>query len=129
MKWSILMFWVVLGLKGQAQELDSGWVFRKASDVLMPPEQLSRPTTRTEGWLPAVVPGTVLTSLVKLGLEPDPFYGMNNNRIPDIYTAGNAFYTYWFVKDFTEAAPAAAITILKENAHAQPNPPLRAAHI
>ena len=29
-------------------------------------------------WMPAVVPGTVLTTLVKNGVVPDPYYGLNN---------------------------------------------------
>ncbi len=33
---------------------------------------------------------------------PDPFYGMNNEKIPDIYNVGSDYYTYWFVKDFSE---------------------------
>ncbi|MEN0056694.1 MAG: glycoside hydrolase family 2 TIM barrel-domain containing protein, partial [Mucilaginibacter sp.] len=37
---------------------------------------------------------------------PDPFYGMNNEQIPDIYKTGRDYYTYWFVKDFKEALPA-----------------------
>ena len=39
-------------------------------------------------WMPAVVPGTVLTTLVKNGLVPDPYYGLNNRiengLIPDL---------------------------------------------
>ncbi|WP_315822897.1 glycosyl hydrolase 2 galactose-binding domain-containing protein [Paraflavitalea speifideaquila] len=30
---------------------------------------------------------------------------MNNELIPDIYTTGREYYTYWFVKDFKEAYP------------------------
>lgn len=52
--------------------------------------------------MPAVVPGTVLTTLLANKLIPDPFYGMNNQKIPDIYNTGADYYTYWFVKDFTE---------------------------
>ena len=58
--------------------------------------------------MPATVPGTVLTTLLNNKQIPDPFIGMNNEQIPDIYKTGNAYYTYWFVKDFTEAAPATA---------------------
>ena len=36
---------------------------------------------------------------------PDPFFGMNNELIPDIYKTGRAYYTYWFMKDFTEPFP------------------------
>ena len=30
---------------------------------------------------------------------------MNNQRIPDIFNTGNAFYTYWFVRDFAQTRP------------------------
>jgi mannosylglycoprotein endo-beta-mannosidase len=50
-----------------------------------------------------VVPGTVLTSQLENKQVPDPFFGMNNDRIPDIYRTGRDYYTYWFVKDFQEA--------------------------
>ncbi|RYE08009.1 MAG: glycosyl hydrolase, partial [Sphingobacteriaceae bacterium] len=58
----------------------------------------------TQNWLPATVPGTVLTSLLNNKKVPDPFYGMNNERIKDIYRTGRDYYTYWFVKDFEETA-------------------------
>lgn len=48
------------------------------------------------GWLPARVPGTVLTTLLENGLYPAPEFGLNNNLIPDIHEVGNDFYTYWF---------------------------------
>lgn len=51
-------------------------------------------------WMPAIVPGTVLNSLVYNKIYPDPYFGLNNRieegRIPDISVAGRAFYTYWF---------------------------------
>ena len=49
----------------------------------------------------ATVPGTVLTTVLNNKMVPDPFYGMNNEKIPDIYNTGRDYYTYWFVKDFT----------------------------
>ena len=36
--------------------------------------------TAPEKWMPAVVPGTVLATLVKNGVVPDPYWGLNNNR-------------------------------------------------
>ena len=50
----------------------------------------------------ATVPGTVLTTMLNNKMIPDPFYGMNNEKIPDIYNVGSDYYTYWFVKDFSE---------------------------
>ena len=44
--------------------------------------------TAPEKWMPAVVPGTVLTTLVKNGIVPDPYWGLNNriqnHLIPDL---------------------------------------------
>ena len=84
----------------QSRELDSGWVCRNVADVQTTGEELSRPSLPLPGWIPATVPGTVLTTLVNTGRAPDPFYGMNNRRIPDIGTTGREAYTYWFVNDF-----------------------------
>lgn len=56
------------------------------------------------GSMPAVVPGTVLTTMLHNKLIPDPMYGYNIAQIPDIYDTGRAFYTYWFVTDFKEHA-------------------------
>ncbi|KAL6614586.1 hypothetical protein ACP70R_036856 [Stipagrostis hirtigluma subsp. patula] len=36
----------------------------------------------------AAVPGTVLGTLLKNGLIPDPFYGLNNQAIIDLADAG-----------------------------------------
>ena len=50
-------------------------------------------------WMPAVVPGTVLTTLVKNGVVPDPHYGLNNKLenklIPDL-SENREFYTATF---------------------------------
>lgn len=43
-------------------------------------------------WFPAVVPGTVLTTLVKNHIYPDPHIGMNNMLIPDASDSFNLQY-------------------------------------
>jgi len=52
----------------------------------------------------AIVPGTVLNTLVHNGVYPEPYYGLNNARekelIPDLLEAGQGFYTYWFRTEF-----------------------------
>ncbi|KAK9831543.1 hypothetical protein WJX81_007476 [Elliptochloris bilobata] len=53
------------------------------------------------GWMPAVVPGTVLTNLVRNGTYHDPNIGATNLHIPDVYHAGRCFYTYWFSTNFS----------------------------
>lgn len=55
--------------------------------------------------MPAIVPGTVLNSLVHNQKYPEPYYGINNKieskLIPDISETGRDFYTYWFRTDFS----------------------------
>jgi len=86
-------------------ELNTGWKCINLGKVSAGGEKISLPAYSTQDWIPATVPGTVLTTLIDNKLMPDPFYGMNNEKIPDIYRVGRDYYTYWFVKDFTEAAP------------------------
>ncbi|MES2828803.1 MAG: sugar-binding domain-containing protein [Bacteroidota bacterium] len=56
-------------------------------------------------WLDAVVPGTILTSLVHNKVYPDPYWGdlnrRSNNIIPDIADAGREFYHYWYRSSFS----------------------------
>ena len=94
-------------LQAQAPyELNSGWKCQAIGKIKADGAKLSTKDFSTKGWLDATVPGTVLTSLINNHLEPDPFFGMNNDKIPDIYTTGRDHYTYWFVKDFTEVKPS-----------------------
>jgi hypothetical protein len=86
-------------------ELHSGWKCQAIGKVRANGDKVSAPGYSTAGWLDATVPGTVLTTLINNKLEPDPFYGLNNQKIPDIYTTGRDHYTYWFVKNFKESAP------------------------
>jgi len=65
-------------------------------------KEISMPSYGIADWKPAVVPGTVLTTMLENKEIPDPFYGMNNKKIKDIYDTGRDYYTYWFVKDFKE---------------------------
>lgn len=85
-------------------ELNTGWKCAPSDSVKANGYQLSSQNFNNNNWMPATVPGTVLTTLLNNKNIPDPFYGMNNELIPDIYKAGNRFYTYWFVKDFKEKA-------------------------
>src|ERR1700755_944153 len=86
-------------------ELNTGWKCQAIEKVKAAGEKVSAPGFSISGWLDATVPGTGLTTLINNKLEPDPFYGLNNEKIPDIYTTGRDHYTYWFVKNFREPAP------------------------
>ena len=83
-------------------ELNSGWKCAAIKDVKQSGYELTGAAFHNDNWMPATVPGTVLTTLLNNKKIPDPFFGMNNEHIPDIYKTGAAYYTYWFVKDFKE---------------------------
>ncbi len=86
-------------------ELNSGWKCLPSTKTKDKGEKISIPSYSLSKWQNAVVPGTVLTTQLVNKEIPDPFYGMNNENIPDIYDTGREYYTYWFVKDFEEAMP------------------------
>ena len=81
------------------------WSMKKAGEVKESGDALSRAGYAAEGWLPAIVPGTVLGSLVHNKVYPAPDYGLNNKKtqklIPDLNEAGRDFYTYWFRTEFS----------------------------
>lgn len=83
---------------------NSEWKMMKTSELNMPAEEISQPGLSTAAWLPAIVPGTVLNSLVYNKVYPEPYYGVNNKLesglIPDISKTGREFYTYWFRTEF-----------------------------
>ena len=64
--------------------------------VVVPEGWTMAQKTAPEKWLPAVVPGTVLQTLVRNGVVPDPYFGLNNQvglkRIPDL-SENRDFYT------------------------------------
>ncbi len=93
-------------LPRETSQLDSGWVCINIGKVNATGDAISKTSFDLNGWLPATVPGTVLTTLLNDKLIPDPFFGMNNEKIPDIYEKGRNYYTYWFVKNFREKAPS-----------------------
>ncbi|MDD3787501.1 MAG: glycoside hydrolase family 2 TIM barrel-domain containing protein [Petrimonas sp.] len=80
------------------------WKMKKVDEVVVKTEDVSTSKVSTDDWMPAIVPGTVLNSLVYNGVYPEPYYGLNNklesNLIPDLYHAGRDFYTYWFRTEF-----------------------------
>ena len=103
---AVLSFFITSAVFAQDQyDLNSGWKCINVSKLKNTGEKISSPSYSTRDWIPATVPGTVLTTMIDNKLAPDPFYGMNNEKIPDIYTTGRDYYTYWFVKDFKEVAP------------------------
>jgi len=97
---SILLFPGLL-LCAQETELSTGWKAKKASEVAVDGCFLTKNDPDFTGWLNADVPGTVLTTLLNNSMVPDPFFGLNNEKIPDVFNAGREHYTYWFFNRFT----------------------------
>jgi mannosylglycoprotein endo-beta-mannosidase len=101
----ILLFSIYSFCYGQVQyELNSEWKCTPVSGINASGIEISKTTFGLKNWKPAVVPGTVLTTMLENKEIPDPFYGMNNKKIKDIFDTGRDYYTYWFVKDFKESA-------------------------
>jgi len=103
------VFFMAMAGKALAQtsyELNTGWKCKAATAVSDGGDKISATGYPLSNWQPATVPGTVLTTQLNNKQVPDPFYGMNNKLIPDIYNIGRDYYTYWFIKDFKEAIPA-----------------------
>jgi hypothetical protein len=105
---ALFSFLVMIDLAGQDEyELKNDWICHPVSSIKLVGEELSNPLYKLSGWLPATVPGTVLTTLINNKLVPDPLWGMNNKKISDIYKTGRDYYTYWFVNDFNEKVTSA----------------------
>ncbi|KAK3200263.1 hypothetical protein Dsin_023678 [Dipteronia sinensis] len=84
-------------------KLDSGWLAARSTEVQLTGTQLTTthpPAGPTAPWMDAVVPGTVLATLVKNKVVPDPFYGLENETIIDIADSGREYYTFWFFTTF-----------------------------
>ena len=94
---------MLMNAKAQSSyELNNGWKCVQASTIQDNGIKISNTAYNIQAWKAATVPGTVLTTMLNNKEIPDPFYGMNNEHIPDIYNVGAAYYTYWFVNDFKE---------------------------
>ena len=81
------------------------WTMIQATNVQAGGAQISLPDYHPGAEAqPAVVPGTVLNSLVRNGVYPEPYFGLNNaheqHLIPDLSETGPDFYTYWFRTEF-----------------------------
>ena len=81
----------------------NGWQLAAAPEVTGDGATLSRPGRASGTWRAATVPGTVLQTLVDRGVYPDPYYGLNNLKIPESL----ARQDYWYRTSFTVPAEAA----------------------
>jgi len=81
------------------------WKMKKAGEIECKSEQLSTVNFDDSKWMKAIVPGTVLNSLVYNKIYAEPYFGLNNHvkegKIPDLSEVGRDFYTYWFRTEFS----------------------------
>jgi exo-1,4-beta-D-glucosaminidase len=63
--------------------LNDIWFLQSSDKVKAGGEQVSQPGFKIEGWYPAVVPSTVMGTLVQNNLYPDVFVGENLKAVPE----------------------------------------------
>ena len=73
-----------------------GWRLAEALPVPQSGPEVSDPGFQAESWYPAVVPGTVLTTLIARGVYPDPYHGLNNMVIPESLSRQDYWYRTCF---------------------------------
>jgi beta-galactosidase/beta-glucuronidase len=79
--------------------LSSGWQLQSALQVSQSGSDLSQAGFQPQNWYAAVVPGTVLTTLVENKVYPEPLYGENNrpDKIPDSLCRTSWWYRTTFI--------------------------------
>ncbi len=73
-------------------EVSTGWQLQDAAQVPEAGAAVSSAAYQPQGWLPATVPGTVLTGMVDAKRYPEPLYGENNRAIPESLNKTS----YWY---------------------------------
>ncbi|HJQ30774.1 MAG TPA: LamG-like jellyroll fold domain-containing protein [Pyrinomonadaceae bacterium] len=83
--------------------LAGGWRLIEAPKTGAAASDISRPGFDSKDWMDAVVPGTVLSTLVERGVYPDPDFGLNNLFIPETLNKQD----YWYRTEFRPPASLA----------------------
>jgi len=73
------------------------WKVERASEVGATGAVLSSNAYNDAAWLPAVVPGTILTSYLRAGAVPDPNFDDHQVMVSDSYFTAN----FWYRNSFT----------------------------
>jgi hypothetical protein len=76
--------------------LAAGWRMSQAPKVNREGREISGTGYSARDWMPATVPGTVLTTMIDRGMYPDPDYGLNNLAIPESLNQ----QAYWYRVEF-----------------------------
>jgi hypothetical protein len=73
-------------------DLCGGWKLQSETFAGGSPASIATCGYDDRAWLPATVPGTVLTSYLNLGAIPDPFYGDQQFQVSDWFCRCNWWY-------------------------------------
>jgi len=76
--------------------LHEGWLIQSSDSILQGAKEICQTDFNTEGWYPAVVPSTVLHTLVANGVYKDIYLDDNLRKIPsEIFTS-----SWWYRTEF-----------------------------
>jgi hypothetical protein len=78
------------------------WKLQRSSLVDVSGEEISKAGFRDDDWIPATVPGTVLSSFINIGAVPDPNFADNQLQISESYFLSD----FWYRDVFTVSNPA-----------------------
>ncbi|OGD27032.1 MAG: hypothetical protein A2V57_04975 [Candidatus Aminicenantes bacterium RBG_19FT_COMBO_65_30] len=81
----------------RAVSLSDLWYVQSSEKAKGAGEEISKPGFKIDSWYPAIVPSTVLGTLVQNNVYPDLFFGKNLEAVP---TAPFAV-SWWYRKEFT----------------------------
>jgi hypothetical protein len=99
--------------------LSGGWKLAEAPKVSATPEAISTTGFDTSTWMPATVPGTVLTTMIDRGRYPDPDYGLDNLDIPEKLHRQDYWYRAEFASPKTEGSEHLSLVLDGINYHAE----------
>ncbi len=78
----------------QPVTIEGGWRLQDVAKAPQPGAEVASAKFDARGWYAAIVPGTVLTSLVNDGVYPEPLYGENDR--PEIIPESLCHTSYWY---------------------------------
>ena len=94
--------------KDNCQMLSGGnWKLQRASLVEADGEDISKTGFEDENWVPATVPGTVLSSFMNIGAVPDPNFTDNQLQVSESYFLSD----FWYRNVFTVSNPAEFVNL------------------
>ena len=90
----------IVSQDGNTLILRNGWMLADATDVSASDPRADDLRLYHYQGMPAVVPGTVLTTLIARGIYPDPDFGLDNMIIPESLSK----HSFWYFDHFKPPA-------------------------